>query len=103
MGACLRTNSTKLRMSARNKSAAAPQIRTQAKSKPYCLKIFISDVEKRKECCAGILKPARNHAEPQKRYLASVPVRIPSPSVNVEPTLPTTADLRVSPIRSRNR
>ena len=29
---------------------AAPQMRTQAKSKPYRLKIVISDVEKRKEC-----------------------------------------------------
>ena len=39
----------------------------------------------------------------QASYLASIPVRIPSPSANVEPTLPTTADLRVSPARSRNR
>ena len=36
-----------------------------------------------------------------KHYLASIPGRIPSPSVNMEPTLPTTADLRVSPARSR--
>jgi len=40
-------------MLAGNKSAEAPQIRTQAKSKPYRLKIFISDVEKRKECLRG--------------------------------------------------
>jgi hypothetical protein len=40
-------------MLAGNKSAAVPQIRTQAKGKPYGLKIFISDVEKRKECLRG--------------------------------------------------
>jgi hypothetical protein len=28
---------------------------------------------------------------------------IPSPSVNVEPTVATTADLRVNPVRSRSR
>src|SRR5207248_10473304 len=36
-------------------------------------------------------------------YLASIPGRIPPSSVNVEPTLPTIADLRVSPARSRRR
>jgi hypothetical protein len=40
-------------MLAGKKFAAATQIRTQAKSKPYGLKIFISDVEKRKECLRG--------------------------------------------------
>jgi hypothetical protein len=36
-------------------------------------------------------------------YCASTPGTIPLSSVKVEPTVPTTADLRVSPARCRSR
>src|SRR5262245_36587231 len=90
-------------MLAPKRFTAVPQISIQAKSKLYRLRIFIVGLVKRIGLGVGIPQQVRDHAESTKHYLASMPVRIPSPSVNVEPTLPTTADFRVSPARSRNR